>query len=123
MNDLPVPVGWIIAALPVDESIATAALYACWLCANSSIAILIASVQQQRPQVVESVPKNGCSKAFLPIFLTLIPSIFAFRKVSTFAKSERKCPKRRKKAAFLILSYLKDGFDTLFDCGENADKF
>ena len=46
-----------------------------------------------------------------------------FRKVSTFAKSRRMCPKRHKKAAFLILSYLKGGFDTLFDCGENADKF
>ena len=32
-------------------------------------------------------------------------------------------PKKYKKAAFLILSYLKDGFDTLLDCGENADKF
>ena len=41
-----------------------------------------------------------------------------FRKVSTFAKKFENVKKMPQKAAFLILSYLKDGFDTLFDCGE-----
>ena len=55
------------------------------------------------------------------LFLQL-SHFLSFRKVSTFAKDKQKTSKRHKKAAFLILLYLKDGFDTLFDCGEKLSE-
>ena len=58
-----------------------------------------------------------------PDLFSQLSHFLSFRKVSTFAKGKQKTSKRHKKAAFLILSYLEGGFDTLFDCGENADKF
>ena len=58
-----------------------------------------------------------------PDLFSQLSHFLSFRKVSTFAKDKQKTSKRHKKAAFLILLYLKDGFDTLFDCGENTDNF